>query len=178
MLLWHFSLVSGWSSYKLLRPSVALGCLLLWEAHLSRFGTSSRFVYCICFSFDSVRQPPQECSCSCLYHHLWPADVTCNSMLLGCDILTGTHHADWRPYFASSVWIAFMQSSLSSRYNFTPLLLQQIWDGQSPCTVLLMLRMSGICLAAVLLLFCCSHVQVCNKLHATCIGILWWGQPY
>lgn len=39
-----FSLLSGWSSYKGLKRSAALGYLLLWETHLWRSGTSSRAV--------------------------------------------------------------------------------------------------------------------------------------
>lgn len=40
MLMWHSSLVSRWSSYKGLKSSAALGCLLLWATHMWRFGTS------------------------------------------------------------------------------------------------------------------------------------------
>ena len=75
-----------------LQRSQALGCLLLWETHLWRFGTSSRFPYCICFSFDPVAPPsPKTVYAHAVSPSVWPADAACqlscliNSMTLSHD---------------------------------------------------------------------------------------------
>ena len=74
-----FSLLSGWSSYKGLKRSAALGYLLLWETHLWRSGTSSRCLYCMCFSFDPVVQPtPNVLYARAVSPSVWPAEAHAN----------------------------------------------------------------------------------------------------
>lgn len=77
--MWLSSLLSGWSSYKGLKRSAALGYLLLWETHLWRFGTSSRCLYCMCFSFDPVVQPtPNILYARAVSPSVWPAEAHAN----------------------------------------------------------------------------------------------------